>query len=32
MKKVGGTLLGIIGGIGGAVGLFYLFVLITAWF
>lgn len=32
MKNAGETLLGIIGGIGGLVAIFYLVVLITAWF
>lgn len=32
MKKAVGTLLGIVGGLAGLVGLFYLVVLITAWF
>lgn len=32
MKKAGGTFLGIIGGLAGLVGAFYLMVLITAWF
>jgi len=32
MKKAGSTLLGIIGGIGSLVAVFYLVVLITAWF
>lgn len=31
MKKAGSTLLGIIGGIGGIISVFYLIVLITAW-
>lgn len=31
MKKACGTLLGIIGGLGGLVAVFYLVVLITAW-
>lgn len=31
MKKAIGTLLGIVSGLAGLVGLFYLVVLITAW-
>ena len=32
MKNTGRTLLGVIGGLGGLVAIFYLVVLITAWF
>ena len=31
MKKTGGAFLGIVGGLVGIVGVFYLMVLVTAW-